>query len=130
MRTLTVLFTLTILFSISSCQKWNKEKASVYYSTDFKAGEGSVMDVDVKDIDYLYTAFFYEGKVLKYKLFAERATLDQKTKSWPIRREMQLLMKARLKYNSSLIQENLSLVSSKMKRNCSKQQSPDWSCVN
>ena len=26
MRTLTVLFTLTILFSISSCQKWSKEK--------------------------------------------------------------------------------------------------------
>lgn len=81
MKTLTTLFTLAILFSISSCQKWSKEKkekASFYYSTDFKAGEGTVMDVDVKDIDYLYTAFFYEGKALKYKLVAERKTPDQK----------------------------------------------------
>ena len=81
MKTLTTLFTLAILFSIASCQKWSKEKkekASFYYSTDFKAGEGRVMDVDVKDIDYLYTAFFYEGKALKFKLVAERATVDQK----------------------------------------------------
>ena len=81
MRTLTVLFTLAILFSIASCQKWSKEKkekASFYYSTDFKAGDGNVMDIDVKDIDYLYTAFFYEGKALKFKLVAERATVDQK----------------------------------------------------
>lgn len=81
MKTLTTLFTLAILFSISSCQKWSKEKkekASFYYSTDFKAGEGRVMDVDVKDIDYLYTAFFYEGKALKFKLVAEHATVDQK----------------------------------------------------
>lgn len=81
MKTLTTLFTLAILFSISSCQKWSKEKkekASFYYSTDFKTGEGTVMDVDVKDIDYLYTAFFYEGKALKYKLVAERKTPDQK----------------------------------------------------
>ena len=81
MRTLTFLFTFAILFNISSCKKWSKEKkekASFYYSTDFKAGEGRVMDVDVKDIDYLYTAFFYEGKALKFKLVAERATVDQK----------------------------------------------------
>ena len=81
MRTLTVVFTLTILFGIYSCQKWSngkKEKSSIYYSYDFKDAEGTVMDVDVKDIDYLYTAFFYEGKVLKYKLVAERATVDQK----------------------------------------------------
>ena len=81
MRTLTVLCTLAALMSISSCQKWSKgkkEKASFYYSTDFKAGEGSIMDIDVKDIDYLYTAFFYEGKDLKYKLVAERGTSDKK----------------------------------------------------
>jgi hypothetical protein len=81
MRTLAVLLTLSTLFSISSCQKWNKEKkekASFYYSTDFKSGEGTVMEINVNDIDYLYTAFFYEGKILKYKLVAERASVGQK----------------------------------------------------
>ena len=38
------------------------------------------MDIDIKDIDYLYTGFFYEGKDLKYKLVAERATPDKKNR--------------------------------------------------
>jgi hypothetical protein len=57
-------------------KKWDKEKtkADYYYSEDFKQAEGTILDLDISEIDYLYSVFFYEGKDLRYKLVAEQAS--------------------------------------------------------
>jgi hypothetical protein len=74
MRVLSILFIATAVFTFTSCEKWKKEKddASYYYSTDFKEAQGTIMGVEIAEIDHLYTVFFYEGKDLKYKLVAEK----------------------------------------------------------
>ena len=78
MRTLSALFILSFIFTLSSCDKWEKKEkdAYFYYSTDFKlvdlkSGAGTVLDINVDDIDVLYTVFFYERGIWKYKLVAE-----------------------------------------------------------
>lgn len=73
MRVLSTLTILFLLFSITSCDKWDKKEkeTSFYYSTDYKNGDGVVLGVNVAEIDALYTVYFYEGKTLKYKLVAE-----------------------------------------------------------
>ena len=78
MRTLSALFILLFIFTLSSCDKWKeKEKdAYYYYSTDFKSdnlksGSGTILNINIDDIDILYTVFFHERKVWKYKLVAE-----------------------------------------------------------
>ena len=78
MKYLSTLFVVAVLFSITSCNKWTKDKknASYYYSTDYKLNEGVIMGVDIDDIDLLYTVFFYEKKTLKFKLVAEEITTD------------------------------------------------------
>ena len=86
MRTLSIFFILSFIFSLSSCDKWEqkeqKEKdAYYYYSTDFKSddtksGTESILNINVNDIDILYTVFFYESKVWKYKLVAESSDIQ------------------------------------------------------
>ena len=83
MRTLSALFILSFIFTISSCDKWEeKEKdAYYYYSTDFKSdnlksGSGTILNINIDDIDILYTVFFHERKVWKYKLVAESSEIQ------------------------------------------------------
>ena len=83
MRTLSALFILLFIFTLSSCDKWKeKEKdAYYYYSTDFKSdnlksGSGTILNINIDDIDILYTVFFHERKVWKYKLVAESSEIQ------------------------------------------------------
>ena len=83
MRTLTALFILLFIFTLSSCDKWEeKEKdAYYYYSTDFKSdnlksGSRTILNINIDDIDILYTVFFHEKKVWKYKLVAESSEIQ------------------------------------------------------
>ena len=83
MRTLTALFILLFVFTLSSCDKWKeKEKeAYYYYSTDFKSdnlksGSRTILNINIDDIDILYTVFFHERKVWKYKLVAESSEIQ------------------------------------------------------
>ena len=83
MRTLSALFILSFIFTLSSCDKWEeKEKdAYYYYSTDFKSdnlksGSGTILNINIDDIDILYTVFFHESKVWKYKLVAESSEIQ------------------------------------------------------
>ena len=83
MRTLSALFILSFIFTLSSCDKWEeKEKdAHYYYSTDFKSdnlksGSGTILNINIDDIDILYTVFFHERKVWKYKLVAESSEIQ------------------------------------------------------
>ena len=83
MRTLSALFILSFIFTLSSCDKWEeKEKdAYYYYSTDFKSdnlksGSGTILNINIDDIDILYTVFFHERKVWKYKLVAESSEIQ------------------------------------------------------
>lgn len=83
MRTLTALFILLFVFTLSSCDKWEeKEKdAYYYYSTDFKSdnlksGSRTILNINIDDIDILYTVFFHEKKVWKYKLVAESSEIQ------------------------------------------------------
>jgi hypothetical protein len=83
MRTLSALFILSFIFTLSSCDKWEeKEKdAYYYYSTDFKSDNlksesGTILNINIDDIDILYTIFFHERKVWKYKLVAESSEIQ------------------------------------------------------
>jgi hypothetical protein len=83
MRILSALFILSFIFTLSSCDKWEeKEKdAYYYYSTDFKSdnlksGSGTILNINIDDIDILYTVFFHESKVWKYKLVAESSEIQ------------------------------------------------------
>ena len=83
MRTLSALFIVSFIFILSSCNKWEeKEKdAYYYYSTDFKSdnlksGSATILNINIADIDILYTVFFHESKVWKYKLVAESSEIQ------------------------------------------------------
>ena len=83
MRPLSVLIILSFIFSLSSCDKWEiKEKGAYFYnSTDFKSndtksGTETILNINVNEIDILYTVFFYESKVWKYKLVAENSDIQ------------------------------------------------------
>ena len=83
MRTLSTLFILSYIFTLSSCDKWEeKEKdAYYYYSTDFKSdnlksGSRTILNINIDDIDILYTVFFHERKGWKYKLVAESSEIQ------------------------------------------------------
>ena len=83
MRTLSALFILSFIFTLSSCDKWEeKEKdAYYYYSTDFKSDNlksesGKILNINIDDIDILYTVFFHERKVWKYKIVAEASEIQ------------------------------------------------------
>ena len=81
MRTLSALFILSFIFSLSSCDKWEEKDAYYYYSTDFKSdnlksGSGTILNINIDDIDILYTVFFHERKVWKYKLVAESSEIQ------------------------------------------------------
>ena len=86
MRTLSALFILLFIFTLSSCDKWKeKEKdAYYYYSTDFKSdnlksGSRTILNINIDDIDILYTVFFHERKVWKYKLVAESSEIQNRS---------------------------------------------------
>jgi len=83
MRTLSALFILSFIFTLSSCDKWEeKEKdAYYYYSTDFKSdnlksGSETILNINIDDIDILYTVFFYERKVWRYRLVIENSDIQ------------------------------------------------------
>jgi hypothetical protein len=83
MRTLSALFILSFIFTLSSCEKWKKKEkdAYFYYSTDFKpvdlkSGAGTILNINIDDIDILYTVFFYERKVWRYKLVVENSDIQ------------------------------------------------------
>ena len=77
MRVFSALFILSFI-TLSSCYKWeDKEKeAYYYYSTDFKpvdlkSNAETILNINVNDIEILYTVFFQEKKVWRYKLVIE-----------------------------------------------------------
>ena len=77
MRVFSALFILSFI-TLSSCDKWeDKEKeAYYYYSTDFKpvdlkSNAETILNINVDDIEILYTVFFHEKKVWRYKLVIE-----------------------------------------------------------
>jgi hypothetical protein len=83
MRTLSALFIVSFIFILSSCNKWEeKEKdAYYYYSTDFKSdnlksGSATILNINIADIDILYTVFFQEKGIWKYKLVAESSEIQ------------------------------------------------------
>ena len=81
MRTLSALFILSFIFTLSSCDKWEEKDGYYYYSTDFKSDNlksvsGTILNINIDDIDILYTVFFYERKVWKYKLVAESSEIQ------------------------------------------------------
>lgn len=77
MKKLITLSTLCLfILSFSACEKdkgWGKKesKEDFYYSTDYKEAEGEILGFPIEEIDQLYSVFFYEHKVLKYKLVLE-----------------------------------------------------------
>lgn len=82
MRALSALIIFPLIFSVTSCKKWEKKKdAFFYYSTDFKSdylksGNETILNININEIDILYTVFFHESKVWKYKLVAESSELQ------------------------------------------------------
>ena len=77
MRVLSAIIILSFI-TLSSCDKWeDKEKeAYYYYSTDFKpvdlkSNAETILNINVNDIEILYTVFFQEKKVWRYKLAIE-----------------------------------------------------------
>ena len=81
MRTLSALFILLFIFTLSSCDKWEEKDAYYYYYTDFKldnlkSGSGTILNINIDDIDILYTVFFHERKVWKYKIVAESSEIQ------------------------------------------------------
>ena len=77
MRVFSALFILSFI-TLSSCDKWeDKEKeAYYYYSNDFKpvdlkSNAETILNINVDDIKILYTVFFQEKKVWRYKLVIE-----------------------------------------------------------
>ena len=85
MRALYALFILSFI-TLSSCEKWeDKEKeAYYYYSTDFKpvdlkSNAETILNINVNDIEILYTVFFQEKKVWKYKLVAKSSEIQNRS---------------------------------------------------
>ena len=85
MRALYALFILSFI-TLSSCDKWEeKEKEAYYYhSTDFKpvdlkSNSETILNINVDDIEILYTVFFQEKKVWKYKLVAESSEIQNRS---------------------------------------------------
>ena len=75
MRTLYALFILSFI-TLSSCEKWEEKEAYYYHSTDFKpvdlkSNAETILNINVNDIEILYTVFFQEKKVWRYKLVIE-----------------------------------------------------------
>lgn len=82
MRVFSALFILSFI-TLSSCEKWeDKEKeAYYYYSTDFKpvdlkSNAETILNINVNDIEILYTVFFQEKKVWRYKLVIENLDIQ------------------------------------------------------
>jgi len=78
MRALSSLFILSFIITLSSCDKWeeNEKNAYYYYSTvfkpvDLKSNAETILNINIDDIEILYTVFFQEKKVWKYKLVIE-----------------------------------------------------------
>ena len=85
MRALSAIIILSFI-TLSSCDKWEeKEKeAYYYYSNDFKSenlksGSRTILNINIDDIDILYTVFFHERKVWKYKLVAESFEIQNRS---------------------------------------------------
>ena len=85
MRVFSALFILSFI-TLSSCEKWEeKEKEAYYYhSTDFKpvdlkSNSETILNINVDDIEILYTVFFQEKKVWKYKLVAESSEIQNRS---------------------------------------------------
>ena len=85
MRVFSALFILSFI-TLSSCDKWeDKEKeAYYYYSTDFKpvdlkSNAETILNINVNDIEILYTVFFQEKKVWKYKLVAKSSEIQNRS---------------------------------------------------
>ena len=75
MRVFSALFILSFI-TLSSCDKWEDKEAYYYYSTDFKpvdlkSNAETILNINVDDIEILYTVFFHEKKVWRYKLVIE-----------------------------------------------------------
>jgi hypothetical protein len=82
MRVFSALFILSFI-TLSSCDKWeDKEKeAYYYYSTDFKpvdlkSNAETILNINVNDIEILYTVFFQKKKVWRYKLVIENFDIE------------------------------------------------------
>ena len=83
MRALYALFILSFI-TLSSCEKWEeKEKEAYYYhSTDFKPVDlksSAETILNINDIEILYTVFFQEKKVWKYKLVAKSSEIQNRS---------------------------------------------------
>ena len=85
MRVFSALYILSFI-TLSSCDKWeDKEKeAYYYYSTDFKpvdlkSNAETILNINVNDIEILYTVFFQEKKVWKYKLVAKSSEIQNRS---------------------------------------------------
>jgi hypothetical protein len=85
MRALSAIIILSFI-TLSSCDKWEeKEKeAYYYYSNDFKSenlksGSRTILNINIDDIDILYTVFFHERKVWKYKLVAKSSEIQNRS---------------------------------------------------
>ena len=66
MRALYALFILSFI-TLSSCEKWEEKEAYYYHSTDFKpvdlkSNSETILNINVDDIEILYTVFFQEKK--------------------------------------------------------------------
>ena len=54
-----LLFSTIIFSSCIKCEKpLNKQDADYYYSEDYRDGDGTVLGIDVEEIDVLYVAFY------------------------------------------------------------------------
>jgi len=85
MRALYALFILSFI-TLSSCEKWEeKEKEAYYYHSndfkpvDLKSNSETILNINVDDIEILYTVFFQEKKVWKYKLVAESSEIQNRS---------------------------------------------------
>ena len=80
MRVFSALFILSFI-TLSSCDKWEEKEAYYYYSNDFKSenlksGSRTILNINIDDIDILYTVFFQEKGIWKYKLVAESSEIQ------------------------------------------------------
>ena len=85
MRVLSAIIILSFI-TLSSCDKWEEKEqdAYYYYSNDFKSenlksGTRTILNINIDDIDILYTVFFHERKVWKYKLVAESSEIQNRS---------------------------------------------------
>ena len=82
MRVLSAIIILSFI-TLSSCDKREdkEQDAYYYYSNDFKSenlksGTRTILNINIDDIDILYTVFFHERKVWKYKIVAESSEIQ------------------------------------------------------